>query len=67
MALPAEARRRWNLSSGGSVELADLGPAILIVPAGRGGLRALLRDAISTAGGYENLAAKVATDEPELA
>ena len=55
------------MSSGGSVELADLGPAILIVPAGRGGLRALLRDAISTAGGYENLAAQVATDEPELA
>jgi len=67
MALPAEARRRWNLSGGGAVEVADLGSSILIVPAGRGGLRALLRAAIEEAGGYENLAAGVAAEEPELA
>lgn len=66
MALPAEARRRWNLSEGGAVELADLGPAILIVPAGRGGLRALLGDAIAEAGEYENLVKDVAAEEPEL-
>jgi AbrB family looped-hinge helix DNA binding protein len=67
MALPAEARRRWNLTEGGSVEVADLGDALLIVPAGRGGLRALLRDAINEAGGYAKLAAQVAADDPDLA
>jgi len=41
MALPAEARRRWNLGKGGKVEVADLGHALLIVPAGRGGLRGM--------------------------
>jgi len=66
MALPAEARRRWNLSDGGAVEVADLGDAIVIVPAGRGGLRALVRDAIDDAGGYVALAAAVAADEPEF-
>ena len=67
MALPAEARRRWNLGGGGTVEVADLGNAILIVPSGRGGLRALLRVAIDEAGGYARLAAAVAGDEPDLA
>lgn len=67
MALPAETRRRWNMSDGGSVEVADLGDALLIVPAGRGGLRALLRDAIEEAGGYAKLAAQVASDDPDLA
>jgi len=66
MALPAETRRRWNLLEGGAVEVADLGPALLIVPAGRGGLRSLLRDAIQEAGGYEALANRVADDDPEL-
>lgn len=67
MALPAEARRRWNLGDGGSVEVADLGDALLIVPAGRGGLRALLSEAIERAGGYAKLAARVSADEPDLA
>jgi hypothetical protein len=49
------------------VEVADLGEALVIVPAGRGGLRALLSDAIDEAGGYANLAGKVASDEPDLA
>jgi AbrB family looped-hinge helix DNA binding protein len=67
MALPAEARRRWNLDKGGTVEIADLGDSLLIVPAGRGGLRALLRVAIDDAGGYAQLAHATAADEPDLA
>lgn len=66
MALPAEARRRWNLGDGGSVEVADLGDALLIVPSGRGSLRALLSNAIAEAGGYAKLAAQVSADEPDL-
>lgn len=67
MALPAEARRRWNLTEGGAVEVADLGDALIIVPAGRGGLRGLLRAAIDEAGGYPSLATRVAEDDPDLA
>ncbi len=66
MALPAEARRRWDMTQGGTVEIADLGNALLIVPAGRGGLRAFLRTAIEDAGGYAALAKAVAADEPDL-
>jgi AbrB family looped-hinge helix DNA binding protein len=66
MALPAEARRRWNFDKGGTVEIADLGDSLLIVPAGRGGLRALLRAAIDEAGGYDNLADAATTTEPDL-
>jgi hypothetical protein len=47
--------------------VADLGDALLIVPAGRGGLRAMLRDAIQEAGGYSNLAGQVAAEDPDLA
>jgi AbrB family looped-hinge helix DNA binding protein len=67
MALPAEVRRRWQLTDGGSVEIADLGDSLIIVPAGRGGLRSLLRHAIDEAGGYPELASQVAAEEPELA
>lgn len=67
MALPAEARRRWSLSRGGAVEVVDLGPAVLIVPAGRGSLLSLLRGAIDEGGGYEALSIEVALEEPELA
>lgn len=67
MALPAEARHRWNLDRGGTVEIADLGDALLIVPARRGGLRALLQAAVDDAGGYAKLAKAAAADEPELA
>ncbi len=66
MALPAAARRRWKISEGGSVEVADLGDALLIVPASRGGLRSMLRDAIDEAGGYAKLASQVATEDPDL-
>ncbi len=67
MALPAETRHRWGLGTGGTVEIADLGNALLVVPAGRGGLRALLREAIEEAGGYPALAAGVAAADPDLA
>jgi bifunctional DNA-binding transcriptional regulator/antitoxin component of YhaV-PrlF toxin-antitoxin module len=67
MALPADARRRWHMSDGGSVEIADLGDALLIVPAGRGGLRAMLQAAIEESGGYAGLAAQVAEREADLA
>ena len=66
MALPAEARRRWNLTGGGSVEIADLGSALVIVPSNQGGLRGLLANAVEEAGGYAALAAIVALDEPDL-
>ena len=67
MALPAEARHRWNLTEGGSVDIADLGTALVIVPADRGGLRGILAAAIDEAGGYAALVANIATDEPDLA
>ena len=66
MALPAEARRRWNLDKGGTVEIADLGASLLVVPAGRGGLRALLSAAVDDSGGYTKLAQATADDEPDL-
>ncbi len=67
MALPADARRRWNLSEGGTVEIADLGDAIVIVPASRGGLRKMLNDAVAAAGGYASLVSKVVEEDPDLA
>ncbi|CAN5555059.1 hypothetical protein BH24ACT5_BH24ACT5_01670 [soil metagenome] len=67
MALPAAARRRWNLADGGAVEIADLGDALIIVPAGRAGLRAMVRSALDDAGGYETLAATIAAGDPDLA
>jgi len=67
MALPAEARRRWNLTDGGAVEIVDLGDALVIVPAGRGGLNAIVKAAIKDAGGYASLATAIAEEEPDLA
>jgi hypothetical protein len=55
------------MADGGTVEVADLGDALIIVPAGRGGLRDLVRAAIDDAGGYEVLATNVGVEEPELA
>lgn len=66
MALPAEALRRWNLSEGGSVEIADLSSALVIVPADHGGRRGLLSKAIEEAGGYGELVARVSEGEPDL-
>lgn len=67
MTLPAETRHRWRIADGGTVEIADLGTALVVLPAGRGGLRAMLSEAIEEAGGYRLLAHRVAADEPELA
>ena len=67
MALPAEARRRWDIADGGTVEVADLGEALVIVPAGRGGLRAILGTAIDEAGGYQSLVDDVRHQDPDLA
>ena len=67
MALPAGTRRRWNLSEGGAVDIVDLGDALVIVPAERGGLRALVRSALDEAGGYAALATSVGVEEPDLA
>lgn len=67
MALPADARRRWDLQLGGAVEVADLGTALLIVPAGRGGLRGLVIEAVDDAGGYPSLAGAASASDPDLA
>lgn len=67
MALPAETRRRWGFTEGGTVEIADLGGALLVVPGGRGGLRSLLGRSIDEAGGYAALVAPITADEPDLA
>ena len=67
MALPAETRRRWNIADGGPVDIADLGAAVLVVPADGDGLRGLLAEAIEEAGGYAALAASVAAEDPNLA
>lgn len=67
MALPAETRRRWGIADGGAVEIADLGAVLVVVPAGRGGLRAMLSEALEDAGGYQSLARRVAASEPDLA
>ncbi|WP_419554638.1 AbrB/MazE/SpoVT family DNA-binding domain-containing protein [Candidatus Poriferisodalis sp.] len=67
MALPAETRRRWGIAAGGAVEIADLGAAVVVVPAGRGGLRSMLGEALEEAGGYQSLARRVAASEPDLA
>ena len=67
VSLPAETRRRWNIADGGPVEIADLGAAVLVVPADSGGVRGLLAEAIEEAGGYAALAAGVAAEDPDLA
>ena len=66
MALPADARRRWNIADGGTVEVADIGNAVLVVPAGSGGLRSMLSDVIAQAGGYDTLVERVVGNEPDL-
>jgi bifunctional DNA-binding transcriptional regulator/antitoxin component of YhaV-PrlF toxin-antitoxin module len=49
MSLPAVARHRWGLDSGGELGYLDLGEAVVIVP---GGVRAL-RDSLLAALGDE--------------
>jgi len=67
MALPAATRRRWNLNGGGAVDIADIGGALIVVPAEQGGLRGMVRTSIDEAGGYAALVAAVQDDEPDLA
>lgn len=67
MALPAEARRRWGIADGGTVEVADLGEALVIVPTGRGGFRSILGTAIDEAGGYHSLVDEVRRQDSDLA
>lgn len=47
MSLPATARHRWGLDSGGDVGFLDLGDAIVIVPGGTHALRRKLLDAVT--------------------
>ena len=49
------------------VEIADLGAAVLVMPADGDGLRGLLAEAIEEAGGYPALADGVAAEDPDLA
>lgn len=66
MALPADARRRWDMADGGTVEVADLGTALVMVPAASGGFRGMVRDAVDEAGGYPALVERAVADEPDL-
>lgn len=67
IALPVELRRRWGIADGGTVEVADLGSAVVVAPAGRYGLRSMLSEALEDVGGYQSLAHRVVADEPDLA
>jgi AbrB family looped-hinge helix DNA binding protein len=66
MALPAEVRKRWGLEAGGTVEIADLGDSIVIIPIDDGGFRGKLRQAVDAAGGYEALLEGVMAEDPEM-
>ena len=60
--MPAEVLERWGLDEGGTVEVADLGRALVVRPTGR----TLLGAAIVEAGGYPQLAEVVSELEPGL-
>ncbi len=53
------------MMDGGTVEIADLGHALLVVPAGTS-LRSMLQQSIDEAGGYHALVDSVADDDSEL-
>ncbi len=63
MSLPAAARHRWHLDSGGPVDVLDLGFGVLTVP--KGEARRLLRDLL----GRDEHASFVRSlaDDPDLA
>lgn len=61
MALPAQARHRWGLDSGGTIGWIDLGDAVLLVPAGVDSLRNELLAAADWG------AARTGFGDPELA
>lgn len=46
LSLPSAARHRWGLMKGGPVDVIDVGPAVVITPAGSSG--ALLEDLVSS-------------------
>lgn len=48
------------------MEVADLGVALLIFPAGQGGLRRLVARGIDDAGGYPTLAGAASAPDPDL-
>lgn len=64
MSLPAEARRRWSLGSGGEVDYVDLGDCIVIVPGGADALRRKLLATI-TPGVWREV--RAGFGDPELA
>ncbi len=67
MALPAAARRRWNLVDGGDVQIVDLGDALVVLPPSSRDLRRAFGEALDRAGGYAALVEAVIADEPDLA
>ena len=64
MSLPATARRRWGLHSGGEIGYLDIGDAVLLVPGGAERLRRQLLESV-TEEGWE--AARAGFGDPELA
>jgi AbrB family looped-hinge helix DNA binding protein len=63
MSLPAEARHRWGMANGGTVEVFDLDGALLLVPGGSDAIRDSIRGAIRN-GAYERALALM--DDPDL-
>lgn len=61
MALPAQARHRWDLDGGGVVGWVDLGDAVLLVP---GGVDELRKELLASA---DWDAAAAGFGDPELA
>jgi bifunctional DNA-binding transcriptional regulator/antitoxin component of YhaV-PrlF toxin-antitoxin module len=59
MSLPASARHRWNLDSGGPVDVIDLGFGVLTVPKGQG---ARLLDDLRTADQHAEFVRSLADD-----
>lgn len=63
MSLPAAARHRWKLDSGGPVDVIDLGFGVLTVPKGEG--RRLLGDLLSREEHADYV--RSLADDPDLA
>ena len=63
MSLPADARRRWGLASGGAIEVIDIGSALVLMPE-LDSLRSELALALDD-GRYAKAVAAI--DDPELA
>jgi len=64
MSLPAPARHRWGLDSGGEVGYLDLGDAIVLLP---GGVMALRRQLFNAVSDDDWLHARAGFDDPDLA